>query len=230
MMRHSRMSLASLPVLHWLRSKPGASTPWVSYWLAAALREHRAGVDAEEQRDDDDEQTADAAADGDAAPPPPPPPPLRRRGAGVDLHALVEGHPRSFRSPSTTCRHPPEGWAPAAFSFPHYDSGVAAQRETAEHLDRRAHRRTGRLRGTTEGGVNVWRGVAYAEQPVGERRFLRARAAGAVDGRARRRRARPAAAAGPVVRRRRPRRSEDPRRGVPDGDGVVARRHRARCR
>ena len=30
----------------------------------------------------------------------------------------------------------------------------------------------GDLRGTTEGGVNVWRGVAYAEQPVGERRFL----------------------------------------------------------
>ncbi|MBO0676585.1 carboxylesterase/lipase family protein [Mycolicibacterium sp. S2-37] len=29
----------------------------------------------------------------------------------------------------------------------------------------------GRLRGTTEGGVSVWRGVPYAHQPVGERRF-----------------------------------------------------------
>jgi para-nitrobenzyl esterase len=31
----------------------------------------------------------------------------------------------------------------------------------------------GALRGGTEGGVGVWRGVPYAEQPVGERRFLR---------------------------------------------------------
>lgn len=30
----------------------------------------------------------------------------------------------------------------------------------------------GELRGTTEGGVTVWRGIAYAEQPLGERRFL----------------------------------------------------------
>jgi para-nitrobenzyl esterase len=30
----------------------------------------------------------------------------------------------------------------------------------------------GTLRGTTEGGVGVWRGVPYAEQPVGRRRFL----------------------------------------------------------
>ncbi|WP_197381248.1 carboxylesterase/lipase family protein [Mycolicibacterium mengxianglii] len=30
----------------------------------------------------------------------------------------------------------------------------------------------GVLRGTTEGGVAVWRGVPYAEQPVGDRRFL----------------------------------------------------------
>ena len=30
----------------------------------------------------------------------------------------------------------------------------------------------GDLRGTTEGGVHVWRGIAYAEQPLGERRFL----------------------------------------------------------
>jgi para-nitrobenzyl esterase len=31
---------------------------------------------------------------------------------------------------------------------------------------------SGDLRGTTEGGVGVWRGVPYAEQPVAERRFL----------------------------------------------------------
>jgi para-nitrobenzyl esterase len=30
---------------------------------------------------------------------------------------------------------------------------------------------TGDLRGTIEGGVGVWRGVPYAQQPVGERRF-----------------------------------------------------------
>ena len=34
------------------------------------------------------------------------------------------------------------------------------------------HTGLGDLRGTTEGGVGVWRGVPYAEQPVGERRFL----------------------------------------------------------
>ncbi|MDG4669044.1 carboxylesterase family protein [Mycobacterium sp. 236(2023)] len=31
---------------------------------------------------------------------------------------------------------------------------------------------SGDLRGDTEGGIRVWRGVPYAEQPVGERRFL----------------------------------------------------------
>jgi para-nitrobenzyl esterase len=34
------------------------------------------------------------------------------------------------------------------------------------------HAKLGDLRGTTDGGVGVWRGVPYAEQPVGERRFL----------------------------------------------------------
>ncbi|RAV15829.1 carboxylesterase/lipase family protein [Mycolicibacterium sp. GF69] len=34
------------------------------------------------------------------------------------------------------------------------------------------HTDLGDLCGTTEGGVGVWRGVPYAEQPVGERRFL----------------------------------------------------------
>jgi para-nitrobenzyl esterase len=48
---------------------------------------------------------------------------------------------------------------------------VASQRETAE-VPTIAHTAQGRLRGTTEGGVNVWRGVAYAEQPIGDRRFL----------------------------------------------------------
>ena len=35
-----------------------------------------------------------------------------------------------------------------------------------------AHTDLGDLRGTAEGGVGVWRGVPYAEQPVGDRRFL----------------------------------------------------------
>jgi para-nitrobenzyl esterase len=48
---------------------------------------------------------------------------------------------------------------------------VAAQRETAE-LSNVVHTSSGRLRGTVDGGVNVWRGVAYAEQPLGPRRFL----------------------------------------------------------
>lgn len=34
-----------------------------------------------------------------------------------------------------------------------------------------AHTTLGRLRGTTEGGVHVWRGVPYARQPLGELRF-----------------------------------------------------------
>ncbi|MCW2552882.1 MAG: carboxylesterase [Mycobacterium sp.] len=47
---------------------------------------------------------------------------------------------------------------------------VAAQGETVEDPTV-AHTRYGALRGTIEGGVNVWRGIAYAEQPLGERRF-----------------------------------------------------------
>ncbi|MFS0899277.1 carboxylesterase/lipase family protein [Mycolicibacterium litorale] len=34
-----------------------------------------------------------------------------------------------------------------------------------------AHTTLGRLRGTTEGGVGVWRGVPYARQPLGDLRF-----------------------------------------------------------
>lgn len=48
---------------------------------------------------------------------------------------------------------------------------MAAQRETVEDPTV-AHTAYGTLRGTTDGGVNVWRGIDYAEQPVGERRFL----------------------------------------------------------
>ncbi|HEX7824625.1 MAG TPA: carboxylesterase family protein, partial [Mycobacterium sp.] len=48
---------------------------------------------------------------------------------------------------------------------------MPSQHKNAE-LSTIAHTSNGRLRGTTEGGVNVWRGVAYAEQPVGDRRFL----------------------------------------------------------
>jgi para-nitrobenzyl esterase len=51
---------------------------------------------------------------------------------------------------------------------------VTATGDTADTAELSTSVRTaaGTLRGTTEGGVNVWRGVAYAEQPVGERRFL----------------------------------------------------------
>ncbi|WP_396899002.1 carboxylesterase/lipase family protein [Mycolicibacterium sp.] len=35
-----------------------------------------------------------------------------------------------------------------------------------------AHTSLGRLRGTVEGGVGVWRGVDYAQQPIGDKRFL----------------------------------------------------------
>jgi para-nitrobenzyl esterase len=48
---------------------------------------------------------------------------------------------------------------------------VAAQRETV-HDPTVADTAYGKVRGTTEGGVNVWRGIAYAEQPLGDRRFL----------------------------------------------------------
>ncbi len=34
-----------------------------------------------------------------------------------------------------------------------------------------AYTSLGALQGTTEGGVRVWRGIPYAEQPIGERRF-----------------------------------------------------------
>lgn len=54
------------------------------------------------------------------------------------------------------------------FSFAHYDSVVAlvVRHSSVVHTD------LGDLRGTTEGGVGVWRGIPYAEQPVGDRRFL----------------------------------------------------------
>jgi para-nitrobenzyl esterase len=52
-------------------------------------------------------------------------------------------------------------------SFAHYDSVVAVVvgHSTVVHTE------LGDLRGATDGGVGVWRGVPYAEQPVGERRF-----------------------------------------------------------
>lgn len=53
-------------------------------------------------------------------------------------------------------------------SFPHYDSDVSVVTE----LSVIAHTSLGRLRGTTEGGVSVWRGIPYARQPLGDRRFL----------------------------------------------------------
>ena len=55
-----------------------------------------------------------------------------------------------------------------ASSFAHYDRCVAADLELAHVVSAPC----GRLRGTAEAGISVWRGVPYAEQPVGERRFL----------------------------------------------------------
>jgi para-nitrobenzyl esterase len=48
---------------------------------------------------------------------------------------------------------------------------VGALNETAE-ISTVVQTESGLMRGTTEGGVNVWRGIAYAEQPVEGRRFL----------------------------------------------------------
>jgi para-nitrobenzyl esterase len=48
---------------------------------------------------------------------------------------------------------------------------VGALNEAAE-ISTVVQTASGLLRGTTEGGVNVWRGIAYAEQPVEGRRFL----------------------------------------------------------
>jgi para-nitrobenzyl esterase len=56
----------------------------------------------------------------------------------------------------------------AAYSFSHYDSGVAVVAD----LPTVAYTSAGALRGTTDGGAAVWRGVPYAQQPVGDRRFL----------------------------------------------------------
>src|ERR1700736_5938163 len=52
-------------------------------------------------------------------------------------------------------------------SFAHYDSIVTVDAGVATVV----HPSCGALAGTTEFGVGVWRGVPYAEQPVGERRF-----------------------------------------------------------
>ncbi|MDT5397967.1 MAG: para-nitrobenzyl esterase [Mycobacterium sp.] len=48
---------------------------------------------------------------------------------------------------------------------------MGALNETAE-ISTVVQTASGLLRGTTEGGVNVWRGIAYAQQPVEGRRFL----------------------------------------------------------
>jgi para-nitrobenzyl esterase len=59
------------------------------------------------------------------------------------------------------------GFWPGEISFPHYDSGVPGVSEVSAL----AQTGGGDLRGTVENGVAVWRGVPYAQQPVGERRF-----------------------------------------------------------
>ena len=58
---------------------------------------------------------------------------------------------------------PPTG----SYSFAHYDSGVPH----VDQLDTIVDTRAGQVQGTREGPVAVWRGMPYAEQPIGERRF-----------------------------------------------------------
>ena len=65
------------------------------------------------------------------------------------------------------CVTAPKSFQPSEISFAHYDSGVPAVAE----VPALARTTVGDLRGTVEGGVAVWRGVPYAQQPVGERRF-----------------------------------------------------------
>jgi para-nitrobenzyl esterase len=65
------------------------------------------------------------------------------------------------------CVTAPRRFQPGGISFAHYNSGVPAIAE----VPALAHTTFGDLRGTIEGGVAVWRGVEYAQQPVGLRRF-----------------------------------------------------------
>jgi para-nitrobenzyl esterase len=65
------------------------------------------------------------------------------------------------------CVTAPRRFQPGEISFAHYDSGVPAIAE----VPALAHTTCGDLRGTVEGGIAVWRGVEYAQQPVGQRRF-----------------------------------------------------------
>lgn len=57
------------------------------------------------------------------------------------------------------------------YSFPHTILAVTVMGKGAADGVRVVQTAAGALRGTTEGGVGVWRGVPYAEQPVGPRRF-----------------------------------------------------------
>jgi para-nitrobenzyl esterase len=62
---------------------------------------------------------------------------------------------------------PCRGSWPDQISFAHYDSDVPV----VAGLSTLAHTGVGDLRGAVEGGVTVWRGVPYAQPPVGEHRF-----------------------------------------------------------
>ena len=54
------------------------------------------------------------------------------------------------------------------YSFAHYDFAVAV----VARVETTVVTRAGAVRGTREGSVAVWRGVPYAQQPVGARRFM----------------------------------------------------------
>ncbi len=152
-----RYLLASAPVLHWLRSNPGASTPVpICPLLRVSRRSGRRRGTARSPRS-----------------------PIRRGRRRSRFRGRARGHRRVEMLLVSICIPSLKVIAPLRRS-PH---PVWTQVRPALHTTIQAWQsfsdirpsRTpalGDLRGTTEGGVGVWRGVPYAEQPVGERRFL----------------------------------------------------------
>src|SRR5215211_3354 len=148
------MRLASAPVRHCLRSKPGADCWGPACWSPPNR------LPGSTPRN-----SATTAISNPPTPPPMtiprrPPPPLSVVLVSICIPSL------KVIAPLHRVRHPAR--LGVSSSFAHYDSHVAVD---VGHSTI-AHTGLGELRGTTEGGVGVWRGVAYAEQPVGERRFL----------------------------------------------------------
>ena len=118
-----------------------------------------ARVDTEKQRDHHDHQSAEPAADRNATTPA-----ATARGDVLLVSICIP----SLKVIAPLRCSPPRV-DQGVSSFAHYDLAVAVLlgHSTIAH--------TGVweiFAATTEGGVGVWRGVPYAEQPVAERRFL----------------------------------------------------------